>query len=207
MYKLVIDGLGSVAILLFSNSDPARSSFHYNKNGDSDVQPEFFVGGNSIEFVRVWSHLGHILRNDLNDNDDIEKRRLQTVKQINDVLCYFGKLDCVIKLKLLYSYCSSIYGSELWDLSCTALPSLCVSWRNGLKNVWKLPRNTHAQILYSLCEQRPIGTRFVTVPVDRIYSLYELIMLRDGIWMIETGAGTFLNKDDIKDIIYGICTE
>jgi hypothetical protein len=50
-------------------------------------------------------------------------------------------------------------------------------------------------------------TRFVTVPVDRIYSLYELIMLRDGILIIETGAGTFLNKDDINDIIYGICTE
>jgi hypothetical protein len=116
------------------------------------VQPEFFVGGNSTEFVRVWSHLGHILRNDLNDDDDIEKRRLQTVKQINDVLCYFGKLDCVIKLKLLCSYYSSICGSELWDLSCTALSSLCVTWRNGLKNAWKLPRNTHAQILYSLCE-------------------------------------------------------
>jgi hypothetical protein len=54
-------------------------------------------------------------------------------------------------------------------------------------------------------------TRFVTMPVDRIYDacvrMYELIMLRDGIWMIETVAGTFLNKDDIKDIIYGICTE
>jgi hypothetical protein len=50
-------------------------------------------------------------------------------------------------------------------------------------------------------------TRFVMVPVDRLYSLYELIMLRDGIWMIKTGVGTFLNKDGIKDIIYGICTE
>ena len=41
-------------------------------------------------------------------------------------------------------------------------------------------------------------TRFVTVAVDRIYSLYELIMLRDGIWMMETGSGTFLNNDDLR---------
>ena len=66
----------------------------------------------------------------------IEKRRPQNVKQIVDVLWYFGKLDCVIKLKLLYAYCGSKYGSELCDLSCAALFSLSVSWRNGLKNVW-----------------------------------------------------------------------
>ena len=145
----------------------------------------------------------------------------------------------------------------------------------------KLPRNTHAKILYSLCEQRPIEaelkmrtlkfifrcvnsevdlvrsvarhilsmpneksvmynnfvdcnffqmslfvpkdelhvdyhnivricgmwTRFVAVSVDRICSLYELIMLRDGILVTETGAGILMNRKDITDIIYRICTE
>jgi hypothetical protein len=68
---------------------------------------------NSIEYVQKWPHLGHILNSELDDNDDIENRRIQTVKQINDVLCYFGKLDSSIKLKLLYSFCSSWYGCEL----------------------------------------------------------------------------------------------
>jgi hypothetical protein len=68
----------------------------------------------------------------------------------------------------------------------------------------KLPLKTLSHNIVRICG---MWTRFVTVPVDRIYSLYELIMVRDGILMIETGAGTFLNKDDIKDIIYGICTE
>jgi hypothetical protein len=120
------------------------------------LMPEFFVNGNVIEYVQNWPHLGHILNAELDDNDDIEHRRIQTVKQINDVLCYFGKLDAIIKLKLLYSFCSSWYGCELWDPQSKALPSFCVSWRKALKRIWKLPHNTHANILYGLCCKRPI---------------------------------------------------
>jgi len=59
----------------------------------------------------------------LNDIKDIEHRRVQTVKQISGLLSYFG--------------------SELWDLSCSAIDVLCVFWRRALKTVWKLPLNTH----------------------------------------------------------------
>jgi len=59
------------------------------------VIPSLQVGG--------WTHLGHILSNDCRDNKDIEHRRVQTVKQINDLLSYFGKLDAVVILQLLYS--------------------------------------------------------------------------------------------------------
>ena len=38
---------------------------------------------------------------------DIEHRRFQTVKQINDMLTYFGKVDAIVKLQLLCAYCSS----------------------------------------------------------------------------------------------------
>ena len=62
---------------------------------------------------------------------DIEHRRVQTVKQINDMLSLFGKLDAIVKLQLLYSYCSSMYGSELWDLTCSAFDAFCVSWRRA----------------------------------------------------------------------------
>jgi len=75
--------------------------------------PSLQVGGSDIEYVDRWTHLGHILSIDCRDNKDIEHRRVQIVKQINDLLSYFGKLDAIVKLQLLYSYCSSLYGSEL----------------------------------------------------------------------------------------------
>jgi len=91
--------------------------------------------------------LGHILSSDCRDIKNIEHRRVQTVKQINELLSYFGKIDAIVRLQLLYSYCSSLYGSELWDLSCSAIDVLCVSWRRALKNVWKLPLNTHGNLI------------------------------------------------------------
>ena len=120
--------------------------------------------------MQSWPHLGNILCSYyLRDDDDIEKRRIHTVKQINDVLCYFGKLEPLIKLRLLYSYCSGLYGSELWDLSCDSLNSLYVFWRHGLKNVWKLPINTHSNILYGICAKRPIEIELKYRTLNFIY--------------------------------------
>jgi len=96
------------------------------------VKPSLKVGGSDIEYVDSWTHLGHILSNEYRYIKDIEHWRIQTVKQINDLLGYFGKLDAIVNLQLLYSYCSSWYGSELWDLSYSAIDVLCVSWRRAL---------------------------------------------------------------------------
>ena len=63
--------------------------------------PSLQVGGMDIEYVDSWTHLGHILSSDFRDNMDIEHRRVQTVKQIYDMLTYFGNLDAVVKLQLL----------------------------------------------------------------------------------------------------------
>jgi len=80
--------------------------------------------------VDSWTHLGHILSTDCRDNKDIEHRRVQTVKKISDLLSYFGQLDVIVKLQLpLFVLYSSLYGSELWDLSCSAIDVSCVSWR------------------------------------------------------------------------------
>jgi len=55
------------------------------------------------------------------------------VGQINNVLCYFGKLLSCVKSKLLYAYCSSIYGCELWDLWNNNIGNVCVAWRKALR--------------------------------------------------------------------------
>jgi len=55
------------------------------------------------------------------------------VGQINSVLCYFGKLFSAVKLKLLYAYCSSLYGCELCDLYSNNIDTVCVAWRKALR--------------------------------------------------------------------------
>ena len=76
----------------------------------------FKVNRQPVEYVDQWPHLGHIITNKLDDTVDIMQRRNIMAGQINNVLCYFDKLDSFVKLKLLISYCSSLYGSVLWDI-------------------------------------------------------------------------------------------
>ena len=119
--------------------------------------PSFYIGNNEIEYVDSWPHLGHILsKNGKHDNDDISRCYVSLVKKINEVICYFGNLNAPTKLKLLYSFCSSLYGAELWDLSSCDFECINVAWRKALKRIWRLPWQTHTDILYSVCNKWPM---------------------------------------------------
>ena len=53
----------------------------------------------------------------LSDSILAANRRNCLVAQSNTVLSYFGELPALSKLKLTKVHGSSLYGSELWDLS------------------------------------------------------------------------------------------
>ena len=53
----------------------------------------FSIGDNEIENVNSFSHLGHIINSWLDDSEDVLFRRNSFVNQVNNVLCFFGKLD------------------------------------------------------------------------------------------------------------------
>ena len=72
----------------------------------------FYIGGSALEFVRQYSHLGHILSDDFDDASDINRGRVKLISQIN-VLCYFRKVDCFVRMRLLTTYCYSLYGCVL----------------------------------------------------------------------------------------------
>jgi len=116
----------------------------------------FDVGGENIEIVNEWPHLSHIITQTLSDEADILNRRNSMIGQINNVLCYFSKLDPVTKVRLLKAYCSNFYGCELWDLWDNKIGDFSKAWRNGQRAVWKLPRNTHKCYLPLLCESIPV---------------------------------------------------
>ena len=76
------------------------------------------IGGSNTEFVEKWPHLDHMISLNLSDDDDVSLRRHSLIGQINTVLCRFGRLDPTVKNRLFQAYCSSHYGSELWNLDC-----------------------------------------------------------------------------------------
>jgi len=95
----------------------------------------FCIGAKEIEFVGSWLHLKHVLNVTNDDGVDKDKIRKALCGQIDNVLCYFGHLSCVLKPKLILTFCHSLYGSVLWALDHSNLDSLCITWRNGLRHI------------------------------------------------------------------------
>lgn len=121
-----------------------------------DVYPTFYINGSLIDYVNEWMHLGNIIDVNQSDSACIINRRNRLIGQINDVLCFFSKLDSYTKTKLLYAYCSSFYGSVLWDLQRFEIQRLCSAWRTALRRVWRVPRNTHCNIVAALSNRLPL---------------------------------------------------
>ena len=71
-------------------------------------------------------------------------------------MCFFGKRDPVTKLSLLRAYCSSFYGSVVWDLSHSSIDAFCAIWRKGLRRIWNLPHTTLCELLPLLCGLLPL---------------------------------------------------
>jgi hypothetical protein len=61
----------------------------------------FRIGGKEIEFVVNWPHLGHVLNKNTDDGMAIDKIQSALCSQRNNVLCYFGHLSPVLKLKFI----------------------------------------------------------------------------------------------------------
>ena len=73
------------------------------------------------------------------DDDDILARRNSLIGQANNFLCQFSKVGISTKNMLFTIYCSSHYGSELWDLTNRKIEEYCIAWRKSLRKIWKLP--------------------------------------------------------------------
>jgi len=73
----------------------------------------FIISDNVTENDESWPHLGHIITNNGSDKLDIMSLGSNFIGQVNNVICWFNKLDCCTKTRLLKSYCSTFYGCEL----------------------------------------------------------------------------------------------
>jgi len=102
--------------------------------------PDLAIGGNNIELVEKWPHLGHMITLNLSDDSDISYRKHSVIGQINTVLCRFGHLAHIVKNKLFQAYWSSHCVPKLWDLSCIIMLSeYCSAWRRGQRRISELP--------------------------------------------------------------------
>ena len=83
-------------------------------------------GGQSLTLVDRASHLGHILRSDLSDTDDILRVQTDICRKANCLLSTFSATNPAVKTLLFHTFCLSLYGSSLWSL---AHHLVCILWK------------------------------------------------------------------------------
>ena len=68
----------------------------------------------------------------------------------------FSSANTDVKLKLFYTYCSSLYGIHLWPLSNRSTELIFSCFRRCLRRVLGLPYRTHNELLFKICDKMPI---------------------------------------------------
>ena len=113
-----------------------------------------------MNFVGLWLMLTIsfclLQSSSLADGDDIDQTHNTFVGRTNNV----SSLITEVEFKLFKSYCSSMYGAELWALNSAYIENfvgmkesrngkveLCVAWRKALRRILQLPHNSHSYFL------------------------------------------------------------
>ena len=83
-----------------------------------------------LDNVQLVKHLGHIITSYLTDDKTSMMHQTSMYnRKANAVLSDFKHISGDLRVKIMQSYCSSFYGSQLWDLSNTCIDRLSISWR------------------------------------------------------------------------------
>ena len=103
--------------------------------------------------------LGHIITNDLTDDKDIMHQTSMYNRKANAELSDFKHISGDLRVKIMQSYCSSFYGSQLWDLSNTCIDRLSILWRKSIRKALNVPARTHSVYLPLICECLPLNVQ------------------------------------------------
>ena len=77
-------------------------------------QCNVYMNGSHLRMDCTYKYLGHIITDDLKDNNDIQRQIRGFYAKSNMLLRTFSKCSYLVKKHLFMSYCGSIYSMYLW---------------------------------------------------------------------------------------------
>ena len=103
--------------------------------------------GNKLPWVESATHLGHELHESGQMDHDSTVKRAQFINksvEIRNIFHWAAPIDIV---RALTTYCSSFYGSMLWDLGGEKATQVFSAWDTAVKLSWGCPRWTRTFLL------------------------------------------------------------
>ena len=109
--------------------------------------PPLVLCGNTLPWVETAAHLGHDLHQSGNMEHDAAVKRAQFIEKSVEIRTMFDWASPTEVLQALKTYCSSFYGSMLWDLGGVKASQVFTSWDLAVKLSWGCPRGTKTFLL------------------------------------------------------------
>ena len=124
--------------------------------GDYIYNPTVKVNNDIVSRCDSAEHLGHLLHTKHSANELIEHSIKEFKKYYFGFISRFDSCYSTAKNKLFHQYCSSMYGSQLWDMTNPIIENIYTQWRKAHRQVLGLPNMTHCDLLPLIAENMPI---------------------------------------------------
>jgi len=111
--------------------------------------PSFVLGDQELNVGQKVRYLGHIIRNDLSDDDDVQRQCCKLYAQANMLARKFHIRTEYVKTALFRAYCTPLYTAHLWcSYSKGKMKKIQVAFNDAFRILLKLPRWTSTSQMF-----------------------------------------------------------
>ncbi|XP_069363417.1 uncharacterized protein [Maniola hyperantus] len=112
--------------------------------------PPLKLHGVALNRVHKFKYLGHLLTENLGDDDDMERERRALSVRANMVARRFARCTDAVKVTLFKAYCTSLYSASLWfQYTQRAYNALRVQYNNAFRILLRQPRFCSASAMFA----------------------------------------------------------
>ena len=115
--------------------------------------------GDKLPFDSQHKNLGHMLSDDESMNVDMDLKINSFIGKFHSLRQQLGPQDPIVMLTLVNTYLTSLYGSNIWDLSSAASERIDTTWNKIVRQIFQLPMDTHRYIVENLTHCKHIRVK------------------------------------------------
>ena len=103
--------------------------------------------GRALPWVARAEHLGHALKEDGTMRQDAHEKRARFIDMSVKIRETFAFAHPEEQLQAVDKYCTSVYGSNLYNFKDAEFEMIAAAWRTGVKLAWGVHRGCHTYLL------------------------------------------------------------
>ena len=151
-------------ILFSTDPDPVKSKTKAiyvtgPKGRDLPKPASLQLCGRALPWVTRADHLGHALNEDGTMQRDATQKRAQFIDASVKIRESFSFAHPEEQLQAVEKYCTSVYGSNLYDFTSKEFGMICSAWKTNVKLAWGVHRGCRTYILQQVLAPNVIPLR------------------------------------------------